>query len=56
MSKFKLNSEWEDSNKNRKKHSSKKHHFDDEDYTDFAYMSRSSAKNELRALRDSYGI
>ena len=56
MSKFKLNSEWEDSSKNRKKHSSKKNRYDEDDFTDFAYMSRSSAKNELRARRDSYGI
>lgn len=55
MSKFKLNSEWENSPKNRKKHSTKKNH-DAEDFHDFAYMSRGSAKNELRHIKDSYGI
>ena len=55
MSKFKLNSEVENSNKNRKKHSTKKH-YDHEDMTDFAYMSRGAAKNELRYLKEAYGI
>lgn len=58
MSKFKLNSEYVDSEKNlggKKKHSTKKH-YDREDMTDFAYMSRSAAKNELRYLKETYGI
>ena len=58
MSKFKLNSEMEYSNtKKSKKYSSKKHYnSSDDDFTDFAYMKRSSAKSELRHLRDSYGF
>ncbi len=55
MSKFKLNSEFENSNKNYKKHSTKKH-YDHEDFTDFAYMSRGNAKNELRHLKETYGL
>ena len=55
MSKFKLNSEVEYSTKKSKKYFSKKH-YDEDDFTDFAYMSRSSAKSELRHLRDEYGI
>lgn len=54
MAKFKLNSEY-DSNKNYKKHSTKRH-YDKEDFTDFAYMSRGNAKNELRQLKEMYGI
>jgi len=63
MSKFKLNSEANYSEKNysdkkHKKHSGKKHYNgnEDDDFGDFAYMKRSSAKNELRNLRDMYGI
>lgn len=55
MSKFKLNSEVENSNKNHKKHSTKKH-YDHEDFSDFAYMSRGNAKNELRYLKEMYGL
>ena len=55
MSKFKLNSEYENSNKKYKKHSTKKH-YDREDMTDFAYMNRGAAKNELRYLKEMYGI
>lgn len=56
MSKFKLKSEIENEGKKIKKHSSKKHNYDREDMTDFAYMSRGAAKNELRYLRETYGI
>lgn len=58
MSKFKLNSEVEYSIKKQKKHSGKKHYNSSEDYdfTDFAYMKRGNAKNELRHLRDTYGF
>lgn len=56
MSKFKLNSEVEDSQKNRKKHSSNKKNRDYDDFTDFAYMSRGAAKNELRHLKETYGF
>lgn len=58
MSKFKLNSEYDGSDKNyngKKKHSTKKH-YDRDDMTDFAYMSRGAAKNELRYLKETYGI
>ena len=54
MSKFKINSEFDNSKKNYKKHSSKKN-YDSEDFSNFAYMSRGNAKNELRHLMDEYG-
>lgn len=54
MSKFKLNSEFENSN-NKKKHSTKKN-YDHDDFNDFAYMSRGNAKNELRHIKEMYGI
>lgn len=57
MSKFKLNSEVNYSTKKSKKYSSKKHfNEEDGDFTDFAYMKRSNAKNELRHIKDLYGI
>lgn len=57
MSKFKLNSEVNCSTKKSKKYSGKKHfNEEDGDFTDFAYMKRSSAKSELRHLKDMYGI
>ena len=57
MSKFKLNSEHSDSDKSyKKKHTSKRNRYDKEDFTDFAYMSRSSAKSELRYLKETYGL
>jgi hypothetical protein len=52
MSKFKLNSDYAESNVNRKKHSTKRH-YDEEDMTDFAYLSRGAAKNYLRS---TYGF
>jgi len=54
MAKFKLNSEVE--NQPRKKHSTKKSYREDDDMRDFAYMSRGNAKNELRHLKEQYGI
>jgi len=54
MPKFKLNSEFENSN-TKKKHSTKKS-YDREDFSDFAYMSRGNAKNELRHLKEIYGL
>ena len=56
MSKFKLNSEVDYStSKKSKKYSSKKHFkSEDEDFSDFAYMKRSSAKSELRHLKETY--
>ena len=57
MSKFKLNSEVNYSTKKSKKYSNKKHfNEEDGDFTDFAYMKRSNAKNELRHIKDLYGI
>ena len=55
MAKFKLNSEFENSNMGKKKHSTKKS-YDSEDFSDFAYMSRGNAKNELRHLKELYGV
>ena len=55
MGKFKLNSEVEKSENRKKYHTVKKHH-DHEDFTDLAYMSRGAAKEELRYLKDIYGI
>ena len=55
MGKFKLNSEVEKF-ENRKKYHTVKKHRDHEDFTDFAYMSRGAAKEELRYLKDTYGI
>ena len=54
MAKFKLNSEVE--GQPRKKHSTKKSYREDDDMRDFAYMSRGNAKNELRHLKEMYGI
>ena len=57
MSKFKLNSEVNYSTKKSKKYSNKKRfNGEDGDFTDFAYMNRSNAKNELRHIKDLYGI
>lgn len=39
-----------------KKHFAKKHYDEDDDFEDFAYMSRGNAKNELRHYRETYGI
>ena len=55
MSKFKLNSEVENDHSFKKKHSTKKS-YDSEDFSDFAYMSRGNAKNELRHLKEQYGL
>ena len=57
MSKFKLNSEVENSENRKKQHAVKKHRDrDHEDFTYFAYMSRGAAKEELRYLKETYGI
>ena len=55
MAKFKLNSEVENSENRKKQHAVKKHR-DHEDFTYFAYMSRGAAKEELRYLKETYGI
>ena len=54
MSKFKFNNDYDSEKSYKKKHSTKKH-YDKEDFSDFAYMSRGAAKNELRYLKETYG-